>query len=83
MKRPPSRRSIGDKDGSKSFYVIEAFYDGFGQWKGSWGTCSADPQRSYRGAVKEKQRTFVELLKFNKRWTLSRLRIRLYARVEG
>ena len=75
----PTRKSINDKHGERSLYVVERQMRN-GQWylyHGGCFTCS-----NYRKAVRFKEQTYQYCRHESNWWTRKRIRVVLYVRVE-
>ena len=74
-----TRKSIGDKNGVRSKYVVEYLSVG-GKWyiyEGNDGNSN-----TYRGAVALKKAAYYKCKRVNKRWTWKQFRVALYIRGE-
>lgn len=74
-----TRKSIGDKDGYRSLYVVEARLTG-GIWFRYWGKefCS----HKHQEAVEYKNKAYHHCKSQNKKWARKDFRIALYVRAE-
>jgi len=73
-----TRKSIGDKDGKRSVYVVEIRNWNDRPWYPTLGCF-----RTHREAVKDKKERYELLKKHNPRWIRKRnFRIALYVRAE-
>ena len=81
-----TRKSLNDREGWRTLYVVEAFYDGWGSVGGVWAILHDDEESSIHSdrqeAVLVKEIVYKKLKAGNYKWSRRRFRIAVYVRAE-
>lgn len=78
-----TRKSIGDKWGERSIWIVECYVNRTGKkkiWIPYWGENNSSTNRP--DAVRMRNNIYSRLKKCSKKWTRKRFRVALYVRAE-